>query len=295
MPRSMTGQGQARQTGPLGLINVEIRTVNNRGLKLSTRLNEPLARLESRVEAFLRSRLHRGSVQCQARLQGPNQASRYQINQEVLSNYYLQLDQLHGELYAAAPIDLTRLALLPGAIMEREDDSENDDDTVWQSLQQVLGEAIDNLNEMRDHEGAAMRETLQQDLATAQNHLDAIVPRVPMVIEAYRDRLQNKVDSYLAEKGLEIAKVDILREVQLFADRSDISEEATRLQAHFQAFTQHLAADGANGRKLDFVIQEMFRETNTIGSKASDSEISAHVVEIKCALERMRELAQNIE
>lgn len=290
----MTGQGQARRTGDLGLINVEIRTVNNRGLKLSTRLNEPLARLESRVEAFLRSHLHRGSVQCQARLQGPNQASRYRIDQDVLGSYYRQLDQLHSELYAAAPIDLTRLALLPGVITENED-VPADDEAAWQLLQQVLGEAIDNLNEMRDHEGAAMSDSLKEDLATVQTHLEAIIPRVPIVIDAYRDRLQTKVESYLAEKGLEIAKVDILREVQLFADRSDISEEATRLQAHFEAFSQHLAAGGANGRKLDFVIQEMFRETNTIGSKASDSEISAHVVEIKCALERMRELAQNIE
>ncbi|QEG38519.1 Conserved hypothetical protein CHP00255 [Roseimaritima ulvae] len=290
----MTGQGQARQTGPLGLINVEIRTVNNRGLKLSTRLNEPLARLESRVEGFLRSRLHRGSVQCQARLQGPDQASRYHINQEVLGSYYRQIDQLHSELYAAAPIDLTRLAQLPGVISEN-DDAPADDAALWQWLQQVLDQAIDNLNEMRDHEGAAMSDTLKEDLATVDEHLQAIVPRVPVVIEAYRDRLQTKVESYLAEKGLEIAKVDILREVQLFADRSDISEEATRLQAHLRAFAQHLAAEGSNGRKLDFVIQEMFRETNTIGSKASDSEISAHVVEIKCALERMRELAQNIE
>ncbi|WP_153557948.1 YicC/YloC family endoribonuclease [Roseimaritima sediminicola] len=294
MPRSMTGQGQARQSGEFGLISVELRTVNNRGLKLTTRLDETLGGLEARVEALLRRRLHRGSVQCRAGRERTDQASRYEIDASVVKGYYQQLDKLHGELYAAAPIDLTQLALLPGAVRER-DAEEDDQQALWSELQTVLEAAIENLNEMRDQEGQAMQGSLEADCRTIAQHLQGIVARSPQVVAAYRDRLQSRVDAYLAEKGLEVAQLDILREVQLFVDRSDISEEATRLEAHLDAFTAHLGAPGANGRKLDFVIQEMFRETNTIGSKASDSEISAHVVEMKCALERMRELAQNIE
>jgi len=290
----MTGQGQARLNSSLGLLKAELRTVNNRGLKLTTRLNDSLAFLESRVEAFLRARIHRGSVQVRVGWQRNDVVSNFHIQQDVLASYYRQLNQVRSGLEAAAPIDLTRLALLPGVIVENDEEGP-DEETIWASLESLLSMALENLDEMRDQEGTAMAETLEKDLQHIQTHLHSIMQRAPNVCEAYRERLQTKVDGYLASKGLDLAKVDILREVQLFADRSDISEEATRLEAHFQAFAKHLAATGANGRKLDFVIQEMFRETNTIGSKASDAAISADVVEIKCALERMRELVQNIE
>ena len=129
------------------------------------------------------------------------------------------------------------------------------------------------------------------------------MPRVwAAIVENYRNRLQAKVQRVLAEHHLEVGPVDLLREVQIYADRSDISEEVTRLTSHLSMFLAVLDGENAgqnerepSGRKLDFVIQEMFRETNTIGSKASDAEISSHVVEIKCGIERMRELVQNLE
>ena len=115
------------------------------------------------------------------------------------------------------------------------------------------------------------------------------------MVDAYRQRLETKIRRVLDEHGLEFSPSDLLRDIQLFADRSDISEEVTRLGSHLNMFTQTLQASDASGRKLDFIVQEMFRETNTIGSKAADAEISARVVDIKCGMERMRELVQNIQ
>lgn len=295
MTRSMTGQGQARQNGPNGLLSVEIRTVNNRGLKIVPRVSEPLACFEPQIEAVLRSHVHRGSVQLKVRLDRSDSGSAYSINSKQLLSYCQQLEQVRSEFDGSlAPLDLARIAQFPGVLNEADDQGKHDEG-VWKSVQEVLCEAIENLNRMRDEEGSAMQEALLQDLAVIETHLASIAARRPDVVSAYRDRLESKVDTYLAEKGLVVAQVEILREIQLFADRSDISEEVTRLDAHHKAFEKHLKASGANGRKLDFVIQEMGRETNTIGSKASDSQISADVVEIKCALERMRELIQNIE
>ena len=145
-----------------------------------------------------------------------------------------------------------------------------------------------------------MAETLSSDCATVSERLNRIRTMAPRAVESYRSRLQAKIQRVLEEHDQKVQTVDLLREVQIYADRVDISEEITRLGSHLQMFSDVLEGKEAEtrepmGRKLDFILQEMFRETNTIGSKAADAEISSHVVEIKCAIERMRELVQNLE
>lgn len=294
MLRSMTGQGQAQQDGPLGLFSVEIRTVNHRGLKLAPRLGDALGRFESRIEQTVRGYVRRGTVQLNATWRRSDAAGRSRIDAQALIAFYRQLEQIRAELPTAPPIDLTRLATLPGIIVEGASDVV-DDEQVWTWLEKAVVAALENLNEMRRTEGDAMERQLQCDLKLLGEAAVAISERAPHVVEGYRDRLRTKVAKVLAQEGLQVEPADLLREVQLFADRSDISEELTRLESHMELFQQTIAGEEASGRKLDFVIQEMFRETNTIGSKASDGEIARHVVEMKCGLERMRELIQNIE
>ncbi|WP_164101599.1 YicC/YloC family endoribonuclease [Candidatus Laterigemmans baculatus] len=294
MLRSMTGQGQAQQDGPLGTFSVELRTVNNRGLKVSPRLGDALGRFEPRIEATVRGHVHRGSVQLNANWKRVHAEGSYRIDTHVVAGYFRQLEKLRAKLGAAAPIDLTRLATLPGVIVDAASEAV-DDEVVWSFLESALVAALEDLNAMRATEGEAMERQLQLDLERISEEAAAVAGRAPQVVEGYRDRMRTKVAKVLAQEGLEVAPGDLLREVQLFADRSDISEELTRLESHVELFRETISGTAASGRKLDFVIQEMFRETNTIGSKASDAEIARHVVEMKCALERMRELVQNVE
>ena len=165
----------------------------------------------------------------------------------------------------------------------------------WPILQEVLAEAVNSLDRMRRDEGTAMANDLSQNcqqIAVALGHIER---RAPVVVEAYRARLTDKLNSLLKEFGTEIQPADIVRETGIFADRSDIAEETVRLRSHLEQFQATLQASESNGRKLDFLTQEMFRETNTIGSKANDAEIAGHVIEMKTVIERIREMVQNVE
>lgn len=294
MPRSMTGHGQAQSDGAWGALHVEVRTVNHRGLKFVPRLGEVLAPFETKVEALVRQAITRGTVHLNATLQRSGTAATQTIDTQALESYYRQLSEASVNWSDAAPIDVTRLVSLPGVLVDARGKQEVEPE-VGEALLKAVQAALDNLNEMRDLEGEVMGRSLRDELADINRRIEQINGLAPSVVDNYRGRLRAKIDAYLAEHELEVSVPEVLREVQLFADRADISEELTRLRSHLAMFDESLAGSAARGRKLDFVVQEMFRETNTIGSKASDAEISAHVVEIKCALERIRELVQNIE
>jgi uncharacterized protein (TIGR00255 family) len=290
----MTGQGQAQQDGVLGTFSVEIRTVNNRGFKLVARLGDLLGRFESQIDATVRETVRRGSVQLNASWKPRGSAGRCRIDTRVVGAYYRQLEVLREEFGTDAPIDLARLASLPGGLEEVASFTE-DESQVADALLVTVRAALDNLNAMRSIEGVAMQRQLEAELEQLIDLAARVDARAPEVVDSYRERLKTKIESFFRREGIVAEPSDLLREVQIFADRSDISEEITRLRSHFELCTSTIRADQSSGRKLDFVIQEMFRETNTIGSKAGDAEIARHVVDMKCGLERMRELVQNIE
>jgi uncharacterized protein (TIGR00255 family) len=294
MLRSMTGQGQARAEGPLGTMSVEVRSVNNRHLKLTSKLGEHLLRLEPRIERTVRHHVQRGTIQVHAIWHRTDVAAPFEINRAMLAAYYRQISQLRAELGAGPPVDLSQLVSLPGVVEESEVEGA-DADVIWQVFHPVLEAALQNLDLMRRREGDAMEEQLLQDLTLLQQHAIQIRQLAPSVLDAYRHRLRSRLQAALREYDAEVDPAVIVRELQLYADRCDISEELTRLDSHCEMFRRSIAQEAAAGRKLDFVTQELFRETNTIGSKASDATISSHVVEMKCAIERMRELVQNIE
>ncbi len=294
MLRSMTGQGHSHHESVLGTFTAEFRAVNNRGFKLVQRLGDSLGAFEPRIESMVRGTVRRGSIQLIAGWRRVDLAGRYSIDLSVVEAYYRQLSSLKDTLGIESTIDLARLTQLPGSVVESAG-LVTEDEAVWTELAIVLSSALENFERMRLSEGDAMQRQLLADLGLVESALVEIKLLAPGVAEHYRDRLRAKVDVLLQREGIQVETPELLREVQIFADRSDISEELTRLDSHNVLFREAINADESNGRKLDFVIQEMFRETNTIGSKALDAEIARHVVDMKCALERMRELVQNIE
>lgn len=295
----MTGQGHASEQGELGTVSVEIRTVNNRGFKFSPRVSDSLATLESKMEAVTRSLIHRGTVHLTVSWRRVASESLPNVDVKVLQAYLDQLAEVQADAAVNATVDLAALMTLPGVIGSVREDR-RDDAGLWSLVEQVIRLAIVNLDEMRLTEGGRMGTTLTEDCSIVTDRLGRIREIAPRAVESYRSRLELKIQRVLEEHDKQVQTVDLLREVQIYADRVDISEEITRLGSHLQMFDDVLAGKEAElrepmGRKLDFILQEMFRETNTIGSKAADAEISSHVVEIKCAIERMRELVQNLE
>jgi uncharacterized protein (TIGR00255 family) len=296
----MTGQGHASEQAELGSVTVEVRTVNNRGFKCSPRISESLSSLETKIEALARSLIHRGTVHLSVSWRKPAGENIPCIDSDVLQAYVHQLQQVRVAADdVQSSIDLSALVSLPGVIVSSREDRRNDDQ-LWDFVQGTIVKAIENLNQMRVIEGERMAESLTTDCDDVRERLDLIGQLAPRAVDGYRNRLQAKIERVLKDHDLEVDAVDLLREVQIYADRIDISEEITRLGSHLMMFADVIQGKNGDkpeptGRKLDFIIQEMFRETNTIGSKAADAEISAHVVEIKCAIERMRELVQNLE
>lgn len=312
--RSMTGQGGASGRTAIGTVRVELRTVNHRGFKCSSRLPDALAGMETKLEAVVRRYLRRGSVNLSIALESDGEPTPLRVNQAVLADY---VQQFRGAIeragYADAPgviLNVAAMGSLEGVLSGGRVD-ETQRGALFDEVRVVLQDALQNLVAMRQREGARMAEALLADCAVIHRHVQAIEQLAPQVAEAYRVRLEAKVKRLLSQHDINVETVDLLREVQLYADKADISEELTRLDSHLDLFRSVIEGSGgggdggrddsedgreqATGRKLDFIIQEMFRETNTIGSKSASSDVSALVVEIKCAIERMRELVQNLE
>ena len=290
----MTGFGDARQERAGHALAVEVRTINSRHFKLNLRTSDGYGALDSRIEAVVRQFVKRGTVNVAIRVRHLSSAEDYRVNADVLERYLDQLQRVAAKRDLDESLRLEPLASLPGVIEELSSES-RDADEVWPLLEPALVEALERLAAMRTAEGAALAADLASQCATVESSLNRIAERAPTIVELYRRRLQDRVEQALAKFDAAVEPVDLVREVCLYADRSDISEEIVRLRSHLQQFGQALEAPESAGRKLEFICQEMGRETNTIGSKANDAEISQQVVEIKTALERIREQLQNVE
>ncbi len=291
---SMTGFGEAHCRQDDVSVVVEVRTINNRFFKLSVRTGEGYGSLESQIEAVVRRGIRRGTVQVNIRVDRSGSAEDYKINAEVLDRYRRQLDSLQAQWHTAAPVGLDALLSLPGVVDDKSI-STIDAQADWPVITRTLDSALENLARMRAEEGRAMAADLKDNCHTAAESLRNIEQRAPMVVDAYRERLVERLKKTLSEYDVVLDPADVIREVSLFADRGDISEEIVRLRSHLEQFDAMLELPESSGRKIEFLTQEMLRETNTIGSKANDIEIARHVIEIKAALERIREMIQNIE
>lgn len=290
----MTGQGSAHVTEDGVSVAAEVRTVNSRYFKLALRTSEGYGLLEPRIEEVVRRYVRRGTVQVDLRVDRESAADDFRLNQTALASYQRQLTEVARHLKLDASVTLESLLALPGVVDERV--SRNvDTDAEWPLVEQTLVQALEGLTKMRTDEGATMAKDMAAQCKSMSEQLDRIAERAPLVTEGYRGRLTERLNKLLAEFEVSVQAADVIREVGLFSERSDISEEVVRLRHHLEQFDEIMGLDESSGRKLEFITQEMFRESNTIGSKANDGEIGRHVIEIKAAIERIREMIQNVE
>jgi uncharacterized protein (TIGR00255 family) len=291
---SMTGYGSAQLSTPDGNVGVEIRSVNNRHLKITVRGSDPYPHFESEFEKLARKSIRRGSVNVQVRVQRPVVAGESELNIELIQSYLNQLRNI------AKPKELTGLLAgvlgMPGVAPQTSTMSSLPEDE-WPVVERAFAEALKSLDAVRRTEGEAMAVELRQLHAQLKQELQGVREHLPRVMAAYRERILERVRQAVAQAGVAVEPNDLVREVAVFADRSDVAEEVTRLAAHLEQFAvvvEKGSSDSA-GRRLEFIAQEMGREVNTIGSKAGDVSISKHVVEMKAVLERIRELILNVE
>jgi uncharacterized protein (TIGR00255 family) len=288
----MTGFGEARHQDPRWTILVEVRTVNNRHFKLTSRISESHAMMEPALEQLIREKVRRGTVQVNLRIDRPRQAEDYRVNIVALASYRDQIQSLRG--FDHGPIDLAQLLTLPGVVEEsRMEDEFPDPD--WQEIANVVSAALTRLHDARAQEGRAMAAELISLCRAIDFQLSLVAGRRPLIVESIQKRISERIQALVHDAGLTIGPNDLAREIAILADRSDICEEIVRLRAHLAQFEEVITDAESSGRKLEFVAQEMGREINTIGSKANDVEISRSVVEVKALLEKIRELVQNVE
>ena len=289
----MTGHGEGVASNAELHVATEIRSINNRFLKVQVRCSDGYGLLDNRIEDLVRQHVKRGTVNLNVRLVRLVSPTNIVLNEPLLQRY-IDIVKQHGGAEADGRLPIESLLALPG-ILEDPHHRDSDLDLVWPVVESSLLQALGSLEQMRQREGAAMAADMLANLDQVEVQLAQIQLRAPQVVEQYRARLIERLQKLLAEHGAEVTAADLVREVGLFADRSDISEEAVRLQSHLAQFRRFVSDPESNGRKLEFVTQEMHRETNTIGSKANDVEIAHCVVEIKTTIERIREMVQNVE
>lgn len=294
---SMTGFGEARFESDELTLGVEVRAVNNRHLKVTVRGSEPYPMLEPELEKIVRKHIRRGTILVHVRCDRSYRPQDFRINEVALKAYIEQVHDVCADLGwgERAHHLLGQVLALPGVAPEP-GVSGRPPDNEMHAVEQTLEKALTNLDRMRQEEGRAMADELLLHRRGISDQIERIRAHIPAVTEHYRTRLRDRVTAMLREANVSVSDDHLLREVALFAERSDVAEEVMRLGSHLDQFEDVVKKENDGpGRKLEFLTQEMFRETNTIGSKAGDVVISRHVVEVKATLEKIRELVQNIE
>lgn len=289
---SMTGFGRSKAESAQHAVTVEMKSVNHRFCEFTIRMPRQLLKLEDKIKKYLGQYIKRGRVEIFVIIEGAGALKRsIHVDWNLIEDYYQFIKkikekyQLNGEIQIS---DFLRKEELI-TIEEREEENEELEKLVFKTIE----EAVRNLLEMRRLEG----EQLEKDLLIQLNKIQTVIKKIqslaPKVSKHYQERLEKKVKEAVSNNEVDEAR--ILSEVAILADKADINEECVRLASHIKQFSQLLEKDEPIGRRLDFIIQEMNREVNTIGSKANDSEIAANVIELKSCLEKMKEQVQNIE
>jgi uncharacterized protein (TIGR00255 family) len=294
MIRSMTGYGQAEATGARAVLTVECKSVNHRHLDVSLKLPRLLTAFESDARRLIQSALQRGRIDVSCALTP--------VEGTVLNP--LTVDVAQAKEYAdaarkvAESLDLAdgpslAWVMAQSGVLTREEQAPLAPEDAWPLLERALSAALAELVERRETEGAALAQELANLGSVLAGYVETVAQRAPAAVERRAARLRERMQAMLA--GVELDHARLATEVAVWADKTDVSEELARLRAHLAQLTALLAGEGPVGRTLDFLIQEIHREVNTIGSKADDLEISQAVIAAKSTLEKMREQIQNLE
>jgi uncharacterized protein (TIGR00255 family) len=293
----MTGFGRAESRTPLGHFSVEIRAVNSRFLEARALLPPILSGLEHELRAFLQSRVRRGKLDCRVRfVPAADQARPARFNEAAIRDYLRQWDELSSRLgLPASSIGIAELLRLPGALDAPGEDV--DLEPFWEALRPVVESALERFDDERAREGAATGLHLSRELQLLRDRRAALEAARPAVLDRFRERLLARIAELSADARDRLDPGRIELEVTLFTDRSDIAEELTRLDAHLSRLEELLtnASGSPVGKALDFLVQEILREVNTTASKLRDVDAVASVLEMKGAVERLREQIQNLE
>lgn len=290
---SMTGFGAGHRQNERLAITVELKSVNNKHFKIAFRTPDAYLVLEHELEKLVRGVIARGTVYVNLYADRLDQAHDQAIDVQVLRHYWDQVVRAAESVQAPPPRDLSPLLPLPGVVTEGRHHLIEEED--WPLVAGAMDDALRALQGFRRREGEAMAAELRRLCELLDAGVEAIAARAPAIVIEYRRKLLERVRELVRESDLHVEENDLLREVSLFADRSDVTEELTRLRCHLDQFRAQLESATSPGRKLDFLCQEMFREINTIGSKANDVETAHGVVDLKTQVEKMREIVQNIE
>lgn len=294
MINSMTGYGEAQGEVNRVTYTVEIKTVNSRYFKAVIKLPEQMAFLEEDIEKMLRKNLSRGMINYILRLKDVPIQALFDIDEPAIRAIIEKLDSIRSSAGVSGMIDLGSLLNLPGIVRSAIPEKEAAQQISYAVLK-TTQKAIDKVKQMRAAEGMALDADLKKRCKAIERNLGRICSRSAAVLAGYGKKLKKRVDELLSQAGLKLDQDSIAREVAVFADRADISEETARLSSHLKQFAGSCRSNEQAGRRLDFISQEMLREANTIASKASDVKIARWVVDIKCQIDRIKEQVQNIE
>ena len=289
--RSMTGFGMGESPFGTGKLSVEVRGVNHRFLDVRVRVPRELAELAPYVEQIARERLTRGRFEIGVRVEGLSLGAAT-LDRDRARSAYRALCELRDELAPGQDVPLALLASIPDLFVPT---VEREIEAVRESMRKGFDAAVKSLDEMRKREGDALGDDLKKRLETVRRLAVNVSRRAPEVVEGHRKRLKERAERLRlsAELGVDGGRLE--QEIALFAERIDICEELTRLESHCTQFGSLLASSESVGRRLDFLLQEMAREANTVGAKSPDAQIAHAIVEVKAEIERMREQVQNVE
>jgi uncharacterized protein (TIGR00255 family) len=292
MLKSMTGFGRAEGETTLGRVVVESRSVNHRYCDINTKLPKRLSFFESRIKEIIRSQVSRGRIDVSLRLDTVGEEKvQLSVDLELAQQYYRVFQDLREKLQLKDEVTLNLLAGAKDLITAKEESG--DIEPYWQEILPILKQSFKNMDDMKRLEGESLTKDLKQRLEHIAQQLQIIKQQFPSHLKANLSRLHERLRSLL--EGMEIDPSRFQQEVAFLAERTDITEEIVRAESHLAQFSSLLEGNEPVGRKMDFLLQEIHREVNTVSSKANDAEISQRVVEMKSELEKIREQVQNIE
>ena len=292
MLKSMTGFGKGEGDTNLGKLYVEARSINHRYCDINIKLPKRLAPFENRIKETIRSQVSRGRIDVALKLDNLGEEKvQLHVDLHLAEQYYQALQSLREKLQLKDEVSLALLAGSKDLITAKEETG--DIEPYWQEIVPILKRSFQDLDEMKRLEGESIAKDIQQRLKYIAQQLAVIKQQFPSRLEAYQNRLQERLQSLL--KGMEVDPSRFQQEVAFLSERTDITEEIVRTESHLAQFTTLLEGEEPVGRKMEFLLQEIHREVNTVSAKANDAEISQRVVEIKSELEKIREQVQNIE
>ncbi len=294
MIRSMTGYGRFQSTVDSMNITVELKSVNHRYFEFNSRVPRNYGFLEEKLKSFVNSRVSRGKVECYVSIENLEEDEvEIDVNHSLAESYCNALKELAGRLELNLRDDNIMSSLTRYNDIFVVHKNEADEEKIWNAVKVVTNEAVTKFIDMREQEGNKLKTDVLSRADTILGKVAEIEERSPETVKEYNDRLLARINEFLSD--VQVDEQRILTECAIFADKVAVAEETVRLRSHIDQLRQFLNSDEAVGRKIDFLVQEMNREANTIGSKAQDVTIARNVIDIKAEIEKIREQIQNIE